>query len=216
MRNAQRRSPAHDSNCSRTNSSTSNGRGVMVRLVCWNIAKRSEPWRELVEMARQGEADVALLQEARNPPGEPAHLVRHTTTQRRLRFSGKSPRLRGTGSIGTRSAWRGGRTQSRRRGSRPRVGTGPLPCRAMRVLIPTRNRARAREWIAGMGTGDSGFGSAGAGSPRNGPSLGNRLANPSAKSSRSRNRNCVIWTSSGSRPPSFQAGPWPCPRRKSF
>ena len=49
----------------------------MVRLVCWNIAKRSEPWCELVEMARQGEADVALLQEAGDPPSELAHLIRH-------------------------------------------------------------------------------------------------------------------------------------------
>ena len=49
----------------------------MVRLVCWNIAKRSEPWRKLVEMAQQGEADVGLLQEAGDPPSELAHLVRY-------------------------------------------------------------------------------------------------------------------------------------------
>ena len=52
-------------------------RGVTVRLVCWNIAKKFEPWRELVEMARRGEADVALLQEAGDPPGEVAQLVRY-------------------------------------------------------------------------------------------------------------------------------------------
>ncbi len=49
----------------------------MVRLVCWNIAKRSKPWHELVEMARQGEADVALVQEAGDPPSELKHLVRY-------------------------------------------------------------------------------------------------------------------------------------------
>ena len=31
----------------------------MIKVVCWNIDKRHEPWRELVEM----DADVALLQE---------------------------------------------------------------------------------------------------------------------------------------------------------
>lgn len=40
----------------------------MIRLVSWNIAKRSAPWRVLVEMARQGEVDIALLQEAGKPP----------------------------------------------------------------------------------------------------------------------------------------------------
>ncbi|MYA05742.1 MAG: endonuclease/exonuclease/phosphatase family protein [Caldilineaceae bacterium SB0664_bin_22] len=42
----------------------------MIRLVSWNIAKRRKPWRVLVEMARRGEFDVALLQEAGNPPGD--------------------------------------------------------------------------------------------------------------------------------------------------
>ena len=32
----------------------------MVKIVCWNIAKRSQPWGEILEM----DADVALLQEA--------------------------------------------------------------------------------------------------------------------------------------------------------
>ena len=49
----------------------------MIRLVCWNIDKRTKPWHVLVEMARRGEVDVALLQEAGNPPAELAHLVRY-------------------------------------------------------------------------------------------------------------------------------------------
>ena len=40
----------------------------MVRVVNWNIAKREEPWRELVRMADEGAADLALLQEAGSPP----------------------------------------------------------------------------------------------------------------------------------------------------
>ena len=40
----------------------------MIRVVSWNIFRREQPWHVLVEMARQGEADVALLQEAGNPP----------------------------------------------------------------------------------------------------------------------------------------------------
>ena len=40
----------------------------MIKVVCWNIARRAEPWRELAEMAWQGQVDVALLQEAGNPP----------------------------------------------------------------------------------------------------------------------------------------------------
>ncbi|MCY4109403.1 MAG: hypothetical protein OXG11_10285 [Chloroflexi bacterium] len=38
----------------------------MTRVVCWNIARRHQPWRELVAM----DADVALLQEAGNPPAD--------------------------------------------------------------------------------------------------------------------------------------------------
>ena len=49
----------------------------MIRVVSWNIAKRTEPWRELAEMARRGEADVALLQETGDPPGDLAHLFRY-------------------------------------------------------------------------------------------------------------------------------------------
>ena len=40
----------------------------MVRLVCWNINKQTAPWHCLTKMAERGEADVALLQEAGNPP----------------------------------------------------------------------------------------------------------------------------------------------------
>ena len=39
----------------------------MVKIVCWNIAKRSAPWKELLEMG----VDVALLQEA-DPAAVPA------------------------------------------------------------------------------------------------------------------------------------------------
>ena len=48
----------------------------MIRVVSWNIFKRWAPWHELVEMARRGEADVALLQEAGNPPADLAYPIR--------------------------------------------------------------------------------------------------------------------------------------------
>lgn len=41
-------------------------RGSAIKVVSWNIATRTKPWRELVEMG----ADVALLQEARRPPAD--------------------------------------------------------------------------------------------------------------------------------------------------
>ena len=41
----------------------------MIRVVSWNIGRRTEPWRELVQMACEGNADLALLQEAGSPPG---------------------------------------------------------------------------------------------------------------------------------------------------
>ena len=44
---------------------------MAVRVVSWNIGKREEPWRQLVEM----DADVALLQEAGSPPGDIARSV---------------------------------------------------------------------------------------------------------------------------------------------
>ena len=40
----------------------------MIKVVSWNIAKREVPWHELVQMARDGNADLALLQEAGSPP----------------------------------------------------------------------------------------------------------------------------------------------------
>lgn len=48
-----------------------------IRVVSWNIARRRAPWFALAEMARQGEADLALLQEAGNPPGEIADRFRY-------------------------------------------------------------------------------------------------------------------------------------------
>ena len=47
----------------------------MIRLVSWNIDKREEPWRELKEMARLEEVDVALLQEAGSPPGDLVDMI---------------------------------------------------------------------------------------------------------------------------------------------
>ena len=40
----------------------------MVRVVNWNINRQKKPWRELVRMADEGAADLALLQEAGSPP----------------------------------------------------------------------------------------------------------------------------------------------------
>ena len=40
-------------------------------IVSWNIAKRHEPWRQLLQM----DADIALLQEAGNPPPDVADRV---------------------------------------------------------------------------------------------------------------------------------------------
>jgi len=48
-----------------------------IKVVSWNIAGRCNPWFELAEMARQGEADLALLQEAGNPPDAIANLFRY-------------------------------------------------------------------------------------------------------------------------------------------
>lgn len=49
----------------------------MIKVVSWNIDKRAEPWRELVRMADDGVADLALLQEAGNPPGDLVHPVEY-------------------------------------------------------------------------------------------------------------------------------------------
>ena len=43
---------------------------MTIRVVSWNIAKQQQPWHELVQMARESDADVALLQETGGPPGE--------------------------------------------------------------------------------------------------------------------------------------------------
>lgn len=44
---------------------------MATKIVCWNIAKRHEPWRELMAM----DADVALLQEAGQVPEDVASQV---------------------------------------------------------------------------------------------------------------------------------------------
>ena len=49
----------------------------MIKIVSWNIGERTEPWRELNAIARNGEADVALLQDAGRPPDYLAHLVEY-------------------------------------------------------------------------------------------------------------------------------------------
>ncbi len=46
---------------------------MSTRIICWNIAKRRKPWRELASME---EVDVGLLQEAGQPPAEVADRVR--------------------------------------------------------------------------------------------------------------------------------------------
>ena len=47
----------------------------MIKIISWNIGKRSDPWREL----SQCDADIALLQEAGNPPNELASNIRMIT-----------------------------------------------------------------------------------------------------------------------------------------
>ena len=49
----------------------------MVKVVCWNIAKRTQPWHWLAQMAKEGTADVALLQEAGSPPGNLIGLIEY-------------------------------------------------------------------------------------------------------------------------------------------
>ncbi len=53
----------------------------MIRVVSWNIFKKWPPWHVLVEMARQGEADVALLQEAGSPPPDLAQPLRYGSNE---------------------------------------------------------------------------------------------------------------------------------------
>ncbi len=50
----------------------------MIKVVSWNIGKRLAPWRELVQMARDGDADLALLQEAGSSPGDLADRIDYT------------------------------------------------------------------------------------------------------------------------------------------
>ena len=42
----------------------------MIKVVSWNVGNRKEPWRELLQMAREGDADLALLQEAGGVPDD--------------------------------------------------------------------------------------------------------------------------------------------------
>ena len=49
----------------------------MIRIVSWNISKRRDPWHTLMQMKRQGNADVALLQEAGHPPPEVVDSVQY-------------------------------------------------------------------------------------------------------------------------------------------
>ena len=46
-----------------------------MKMISWNIAGRAAPWDVVVEMLESGEADVALLQEARRPRAEIADLI---------------------------------------------------------------------------------------------------------------------------------------------
>ena len=48
-----------------------------ISIVSWNIAKRDGPWSEMAEMAARGEADLALLQEAVEPPSKIADRFRY-------------------------------------------------------------------------------------------------------------------------------------------
>ena len=48
-----------------------------IRVVSWNIARQRDPWFELADMASRGEVDLALLQEAGEPPREIANQFRY-------------------------------------------------------------------------------------------------------------------------------------------
>jgi hypothetical protein len=43
----------------------------LMKILAWNIARRSEPWRELAD----SDAEVALLQEATAPPRDVEHRL---------------------------------------------------------------------------------------------------------------------------------------------
>ena len=49
----------------------------MIKVVSWNVGKREQPWRDLVRMARDGDAELALLQEAGSPPGDLVDCVEY-------------------------------------------------------------------------------------------------------------------------------------------
>ena len=63
-----------------------------VKILSWNIARRAEPWRRLLDM----DADVALLQEAAPPPDDVVQLLDATL-----------PPAEGVGplDIGPRESW---------------------------------------------------------------------------------------------------------------
>lgn len=56
----------------------------MVKMVCWNVAKRHESWRALRAMEQ---IDVALLQETRWPPSESTAYVAAGREQERTHVS---------------------------------------------------------------------------------------------------------------------------------
>ncbi|MCK6532026.1 MAG: endonuclease/exonuclease/phosphatase family protein [Polyangiaceae bacterium] len=56
----------------------------MLKILSWNIAHRSEPWRELLKSG----VDIALLQEAKAPPPEVADQVRTDTHEWRIAATG--------------------------------------------------------------------------------------------------------------------------------
>ena len=49
----------------------------MIKVVSWNIKKSVDPCHGRVLMTKNGEADLALLQEAGGPPGDLVHLVEY-------------------------------------------------------------------------------------------------------------------------------------------
>ena len=49
----------------------------LIKVVSWNVGKRDQPWHELAQMARYGDADLALLQEAGSPPGDLVDCVEY-------------------------------------------------------------------------------------------------------------------------------------------
>jgi endonuclease/exonuclease/phosphatase family metal-dependent hydrolase len=61
-----------------------------MRVVSWNIAGRKEPWRELIGSG----ADVALLQEAAEPPSDVAEQIEVDTAPWKTEGAGKNRRWR--------------------------------------------------------------------------------------------------------------------------